>query len=100
MQGRDDFIVPPGPGVQLQEKLRAAGVKAALLLLPHADHGFDLLGTDWSPAARQALWHAERFLALMAARPDSDSSRRVALTALSGSGAPAATTDLAAATAR
>jgi acetyl esterase/lipase len=66
MQGRDDIIVPPGPSVALQERLRRAGVEAALLLLPHADHGFDLLGTNWSPMARQALWHAERFLALMA----------------------------------
>ena len=66
MQGRDDIIVPPGPSVALRERLRRAGVEAALLLLPHADHGFDLLGTNWSPAARQALWHAERFLALMA----------------------------------
>jgi len=66
MQGRVDIIVPPGPSVEMQERLRRAGVEAALLLLPHADHGFDLLGTNWSPMARQALWHAERFLALMA----------------------------------
>jgi acetyl esterase/lipase len=70
MQGRDDIIVPPGPSVELQAKLHRLGVPAALLLLPHADHGFDLLGSDWSPAARQALWHAERFLARMAACPD------------------------------
>jgi acetyl esterase/lipase len=66
MQGRDDIIVPPGPSVEMQERLRRAGVEAALLLLPHADHGFDLLGANWSPMTRQALWHAERFLALMA----------------------------------
>jgi dipeptidyl aminopeptidase/acylaminoacyl peptidase len=68
MQGRDDIIVPPGPAFELQERLRVAGVEAAVLLLPYADHGFDLLGTDLSPAARQALWHAEQFLALAAAR--------------------------------
>jgi acetyl esterase/lipase len=62
MQGRDDIIVPPGPAFELQERLKIAGVDAAVLLLPYADHGFDLLGTDWSPAARQALWHAEQFL--------------------------------------
>jgi acetyl esterase/lipase len=97
MQGRDDIIVPPGPSVEMQEKLHRVGVQGALLLLPQADHGFDLMGTNWSPAARQALWHAQRFLALMAARPDSGSSRRGGL---SGSGVPAAATDLAAATAR
>jgi acetyl esterase/lipase len=70
MQGRDDIIVPPGPGIEMTERLRRAGVPAALLLLPYADHAFDVLGLTWSPAARQALWHAERFLALMAVRPD------------------------------
>jgi hypothetical protein len=45
------------------------GVKSAALLLPHADHAFDLLDTYWSPAARQALWHGERFLACIAALP-------------------------------
>jgi acetyl esterase/lipase len=70
MQGRDDIIVPPGPAFELQERLRRAGVQAALLMLPYADHAFDMLGLTWSPAARQALWHAERFLAQMAVRPD------------------------------
>jgi len=90
MQGRDDVIVPPGPAFELRERLRMAGVESAVLMLPRADHGFDLLGTNWSPAARQALWHAERFLALIAARPDSGSSRRAGL---SGPGVPAAATD-------
>jgi acetyl esterase/lipase len=67
MQGRDDIIVPPGPSVETRERLHRAGVPAALLLLPRADHGFDLMATGWSPAARQALWHAERFLAHLAA---------------------------------
>jgi acetyl esterase/lipase len=85
VQGRDDIIVPPGPAFELQQRLRMAGVEAAVLLLPYADHGFDLLGTDWSPTARQALWHAERFLALIAARAASDGSRRAGL---SGASAP------------
>lgn len=66
MQGRDDIIVPPGPAFELQQRLGAAGVKSAVLILPHADHAFDLAGTNWSPMARLALWHAERFLAVMA----------------------------------
>jgi acetyl esterase/lipase len=70
MQGRDDFIVPPGPTLELQQKLRAAGVQAAVLLLPYADHAFDLFGTGWSPMARQALWHAERFLEFVASRQE------------------------------
>jgi acetyl esterase/lipase len=67
MQGRDDIIVPTAPAVALRDKLRGLGVKSALLLLPHADHGFDLLAPDWSPAARLALWHGERFLAFVSA---------------------------------
>lgn len=77
IQGRDDIIVPPGPSLDMQERLRLAGVRAAMLLLPQADHGFDLMGTNWSPAARQALWHVERFLAFLAASPGSGGSRRV-----------------------
>jgi acetyl esterase/lipase len=46
LQGRDDIIVPPGPALELQEKLRSVGVAAAVLVLPRADHGFDLLATD------------------------------------------------------
>jgi acetyl esterase/lipase len=70
MQGRDDIIVPTAPAFELREKLHGLGIKSALLLLPYADHAFDLLAPDWSPAARIALWHAERFLAFIAALPE------------------------------
>jgi acetyl esterase/lipase len=75
MQGRDDIIVPPGPTVELQERLRSVGVAAAVLMLSQADHGFDLLATDWPPAARKALWHAERFPAWIAAGSGSAGAR-------------------------
>jgi acetyl esterase/lipase len=75
MQGRDDLIVPPGPALEMQQALRQAGVQAAVLLLPYADHAFDLFGTRWSPMARQALWHAERFLEWVASKPQSPSAR-------------------------
>jgi acetyl esterase/lipase len=67
IQGRADIIVPPEPALEMCDKLRAAGVQAAVLLLPYADHAFDLMATQWSPSARLALWHVERFLAVMAA---------------------------------
>jgi acetyl esterase/lipase len=57
----------------MQQALRQAGVQAAVLLLPYADHAFDLFGTGWSPTARQALWHAERFLELVASNAESPS---------------------------
>jgi acetyl esterase/lipase len=75
LQGRDDIIVPPEPALEFQEKLRSMGVAAAVLMLPQADHGFDLLATDWSPAARMALWHAEHFLAWIAAGSGSAGAR-------------------------
>lgn len=71
MQGRDDIIVPPAPAIEMRDKLRSVGVPAAVLMLPYADHGFDLMATDWSPSARQALWHAERFLAFVAGHVES-----------------------------
>ena len=52
------------------------GVVAAVLMLPQADHGFDLLATDWSPAARMALWHVERFLAWIAAGASAEAFMR------------------------
>jgi acetyl esterase/lipase len=75
IQGRDDIIVPTAAAIGLRDKLQALGVTSALLLLPHADHAFDLLATDWAPAARLALWHAERFLAFVADLPEQADSR-------------------------
>lgn len=66
MQGEHDLIVPAQVTAQFHAKLRQAGVKAASLMLPHTDHAFDLFAMNWSPVSRLALWHAERFLALMA----------------------------------
>jgi len=67
MQGPKDIIAPLAPAQEMRGRLEQAGVKAALLVLPQVDHGFDLFATNWSPSARMSLWHAERFLALMAA---------------------------------
>lgn len=67
IQGRDDLIVPTAPAIALRDRLHALGIESALLLLPYADHAFDLLAPDWAPAARIALWHAERFLSYVAA---------------------------------
>jgi len=66
MQGPHDIIVPLTSVREMQKRLQEAGVKAALLVLPQVDHAFDMFGPNWSPSARKALWHAERFLALMA----------------------------------
>jgi acetyl esterase/lipase len=69
MQGPRDIIVPIASTREMHRRLRQAGVPAALLVLPQVDHAFDLFGVNWSPSARLSLWHAERFLALVASHP-------------------------------
>jgi acetyl esterase/lipase len=69
MQGTMDIIVPKSAAEALRDKMRQEGAQMALLLLPGIDHAFDLFGTRWSPSARKSIWHAERFLALMARSP-------------------------------
>jgi NADPH:quinone reductase-like Zn-dependent oxidoreductase/acetyl esterase/lipase len=66
MQGSADIIVPQASAEALRDKMWLAGAQMALLLLPRIDHAFDLFGTRWSPSARKSIWHAERFLELMA----------------------------------
>jgi acetyl esterase/lipase len=69
MQGTVDIIVPQGAAKALRDRMRRAGAQMALLMLPRIDHGFDLCAPRWSPSARKSMWHAERFLALMARPP-------------------------------
>jgi acetyl esterase/lipase len=65
IQGKDDVIAPVTATNLLFEKLVAAGVPTVNIVLPHAEHGFDLVLPRWSPAAQAALYYEERFLALM-----------------------------------
>ena len=65
IQGKDDVIAPVAATTLLFERLVAAGVPAANIVFPHAEHGFDLVFPRWSPAAQAALYYEERFLALM-----------------------------------
>jgi acetyl esterase/lipase len=69
--GRLDWILEGSPEHvperdALRDRMRQVGAQMALLLLPGIDHAFDLFGTRWSPSARKSIWHAERFLGLMA----------------------------------
>ena len=65
MHGTHDEMAPVAATRQLQHRLEEAGVPAAAVYLPHADHQFDLVGTRWSPAARVAFYALERFLAVI-----------------------------------
>ena len=65
IQGKDDVIAPVTATNLLFEQLVAANIPAVNIVLPHAEHGFDLVLPRFSPAAQTAMYYEERFLALM-----------------------------------
>lgn len=65
VQGADDMWAPVDSAFRLCEKLQAAGVPVINLILPHAEHGFDLVLPHTSPPAQSALYELDRFLGLL-----------------------------------
>ncbi len=65
LHGTHDEMAPVSAVRQLQRRLDEAGAPVTAVYLPHTDHGFDLIGTRWSPAARIAVHVLERFLAVI-----------------------------------
>jgi len=74
IHGEHDMFTPVGATKRLYNKLKEAGVPAALYLLPQTDHGFDLFLPKISPVAHTATYVVERYLALMSI---SDGHRKV-----------------------
>lgn len=68
IHGRHDQMAPVTASQQLHGRLHEAGAPVTAVYLPHTDHGFDLVGTAFSPAARIAIHALERFLAVISAR--------------------------------
>jgi acetyl esterase/lipase len=69
--GEHDVYVSGSPAVaELHAKLLAAGVPSIVVQIPRTDHAFDLLFPQVSPSAQTAMYHADRFLALMASPAD------------------------------
>jgi acetyl esterase/lipase len=66
IQGEHDVAVPVEAAHALHQKLAAARVPVANVVLPQTDHIFDLILPQISPAARVALRDLDRFLALVA----------------------------------
>ncbi len=60
------MITPVGATTALTSSLRLAGVPVVSVVLPHTEHGFDLMLPAYSPPAQAALYDVERFLVLMA----------------------------------
>jgi acetyl esterase/lipase len=65
IQGTIDHIVPVAATRELHRKLVECGVTAVNIIYPRTSHAFDLLVPKVSPPAQAALYHLERFLALM-----------------------------------
>lgn len=62
VQGADDLITPVAATRALLARLQAAEVPVDSLILPHTDHGFDLVLPRVSPSAQAALHELEAFL--------------------------------------
>ncbi len=66
IHGKQDILAPLQAIRQLQMNLKKAGVPVIMHILPQTDHAFDLILPTISPSAHNAIYDAERFLALMA----------------------------------
>jgi acetyl esterase/lipase len=91
VHGRHDQMAPVAAIRRIHQRLERAGVPVTAVFLPHTDHGFDLMGTAWSPAARTAIHVLERFLAVLASpdqrsRVQSGSHEQAQASSLTGDG--------------
>jgi acetyl esterase/lipase len=68
LQGTHDFTrILPGVK-KTHHKLQKAGVKSTLVCLEHTEHAFDAPVVNfpvWAPATQVAIYHIERFLAVL-----------------------------------
>jgi len=65
IQGEPDVFTPAAPTRVLYHSLVASGAPAVNIIYPMTQHAFDLILPKVSPPAHAALYHLERFLALM-----------------------------------
>jgi acetyl esterase/lipase len=70
IQGESDWVTPVNAARELHRRLVEAGVTSVNIVLPHTNHGFDLLLPRLSPSAQAALYEVDRFLALMSVPHD------------------------------
>jgi len=66
-QGDTDCLVPAEAAREFYERLRRAGARALYVEYPWTEHAFDLGVVRVSPPAQNAVYHLDRFLALLAA---------------------------------
>jgi acetyl esterase/lipase len=68
IQGKHDIMAPVQATLLLYERLLEQKVPVIMHVLPQTDHGFDLFMPNIAPAAHNAFYDVERFLALMTAK--------------------------------
>jgi acetyl esterase/lipase len=70
LQGEHDSLVSAEGARTLAERLRYAGAQVIYVEYPQTEHAFDLLPPGASPAAQASWYETERFLALLAEKPE------------------------------
>ena len=70
IHGAHDIMAPVKSTRLLYDKLIKEKIQALLHILPQADHAFDLFLTNIAPAAHNAIYDVERFIALISNRID------------------------------
>lgn len=65
IHGEDDIMAPVQTTRLMHSRLREAKVPAILHILPQTDHAFDMMLPKISPAAHNAIYDVDHFIALM-----------------------------------
>jgi acetyl esterase/lipase len=68
VHGEHDIMAPVMATRRLYNRLSQNHVPVVMHILPQTDHGFDLVLPKIAPAAHNAIYDVERFIALMAVR--------------------------------
>jgi len=66
LQGAHDCLVPVEATRELHRRLAEAGARVVYVEYPETEHGFDLGVLRAAPAAQNAMYHLDYFLALLA----------------------------------
>jgi len=67
-QGSHDCLVPVEATRELYRRLKAAGARVIYVEYPETEHAFDLGVLRVAPAAQNAVYYLDRFLALLTSR--------------------------------
>jgi acetyl esterase/lipase len=78
IHGEHDIMAPISTTRYLYTRLAEEKVPVVMHILPQTDHAFDLAFPNIAPAAHNAIYDVERFMALMA-NPDRDAKNIAAI---------------------